>query len=258
MTEQSPPGRLAPGVMVTGGYVTLEVPGSTPMRAYVARPAHEGPHPGMHPGMLVFQEAFGVNEHIRDIATRFAAQGFVAIAPELYHRIGLGVEGQYDDFAGVMPYLQSLTNEGLAADVHAADDWLSREPGVDASRIAAVGYCMGGRVAFLANSEVPLTAAISYYGGGIAPSLLDRVAALRAPQLMFWGGTDTHIPPQQHRAIDDALRAAGKAYTTVEFGEAGHAFFSDPRSSYHADAAAESWALVLAFLARTTGITPVL
>jgi carboxymethylenebutenolidase len=243
-----PPGRTAPIPVRESGYATLDVHGSA-MRAFVVRPAHAGPHPGL----IVCQEAFGVNAHIRDVATRFAGQGFVAIAPELYHRTGSGVEGRYDDFAGMGPHFQALTNEGMAADLRAAHAWLAADDEVDAARIAVVGYCMGGRAAFLANAELPLAASISYYGGGIAPALLDRARDLHAPQLMYWGGRDTHIPPEQHRAIDDALRAAGKSYTTVEFGEAGHGFFCDARPGYHHEAAVESWALTLAFLARTTG-----
>jgi carboxymethylenebutenolidase len=222
------------------------------MRAFVVQPRSAGPHPRL----LVLQEAFGVNAHIRDVATRFAGQGFMAIAPELFHRTAPGLEAPYDDFPGVMPHLRALTPEGMAADMHAAYDWLRAAPGVAGERTAAVGYCMGGRAAFLANAELPLRASVSYYGGSIADTLLDRVGDLHAPQLMFWGGKDTHIPPRKHRAIDDALRAAGKPYTTVEFGEADHAFFCDARPSYHPDVAAEAWALTLAFFDRTLGSRP--
>jgi carboxymethylenebutenolidase len=232
-----------------GRYATLDVRDGTTMRAYVVRPETAGPHPGL----VVLQEAFGVNAHIRDVATRFAGQGFVAIAPELFHRTGSGVEGRYDDFPAMAPHFKALGPDGMAADLHAAHEWLCAEPGVAGERTAAVGYCMGGRAAFLANAELPLRASVSYYGGGIAESLLGRVGDLHAPQLMFWGGKDTHIPPEKHRAIDDALRAAGKPYTTVEFGEGDHGFFCDARPAYNPDVAAEAWALTLAFFDRTLG-----
>jgi carboxymethylenebutenolidase len=227
----------------------VTVSDGTTMRLFVARPDTPGPHPGL----IVCQEAFGVNSHIRDVTLRYAGRGFVAVAPELYHRTGTGVEGRYDDFPGMQPHFSAITNEGMAADLHAAHDWLSADGDVDASRTAAIGYCMGGRAAFLANAELPLRAAVSYYGGGIAQQLLGRVSELHGPQLMFWGGRDTHVPPEQHRAIDDALRAAGKPYTTVEFGEGDHGFFCDERASYNPDVAAEAWALTLAFFARTVG-----
>jgi len=233
-----------------GHFFPLNVDDGSRMQSYVVRPADAG----RKPGLIVLQEAYGVNGHIRDVAARFAAQGFVVVAPELYHRTGTHVEGRYDDFAAIGPHFNALTTDTLAADVRAAHTWLSSDPEVDDARIAAIGYCMGGRAAFLANTELPLAAAVSYYGGGIATQLLDRVSKLHGPQLLCWGGRDTHIPPEQTRAIDDALRAADKPYTTVTFGEAGHGFFCDQRSAYHPDVAAEAWALTIAFLARTTGI----
>ena len=252
MPTTSPPGRQPAVPFREDGWTTVPVADGSEMRLFVARPESPGPHPGL----LVLQEAFGVNAHIRDITTRFAGQGFVAIAPELFHRTGTGVEGSYDDFPGMQPHFSAITTEGLAADLHAAHAWLVADDDVDAERTAAIGYCMGGRAAFLANAELPLAASVSYYGGGIAQQLLGRVGDLHAPQLMFWGGLDTHIPPEQHRAIDDALRAAGKPYTTVEFGEGDHGFFCDARASYNADVAAEAWALTIAFFARTTGLRP--
>jgi carboxymethylenebutenolidase len=226
-------------------WITLPVDGS-PMRAFVVWPDGEGPHPGI----VVFQEAFGVNAHIRDVTARFAREGYVAIAPELFHRTASGFEGDYADFDSVKPHFQALTTEGIVADARAAHGWLAAEPSVDASRLAGVGFCMGGRAAFLANATLPLAAAVSYYGGGIAPALLDRAAGLHGPQLFHWGGRDAHIPPEQHRAVVDALRAARRAFVSVEYSEADHGFFCDRRSQYHPDAAVESWALTRAFLRR--------
>lgn len=224
-------------------WVTLSVDDGTAMRAFVANPAGRA-----RGGILVFQEAYGVNAHIRDVATRFAKQGLLAIAPELYHRTATGFEGVYDDFASVQPHFQKMTTEGLAADARAAYTWLAEVANADRDNIVASGYCMGGRVSFIANSELPLRAAVSYYGGGIAPALLDRVGRLHGPQLFFWGGKDTHIPPEVHRPIADAMRAAGKPFIDVEFSEAGHGFFCDARPAYNPKAAKESWALTLSFL----------
>jgi len=216
------------------------------MRAYVARPASKPTA-----GLLVFQEGFGVNAHIRDVTARFAREGYLAIAPELFHRTGTGVEGSYTDFAAVMPHFQGLTEAGMLADIRAAFDWLQGE--AHGLRTGAIGYCMGGRAACLAALTVPVDCAISYYGGGIAPSsyfpgLLERIPDLKAPILLFWGGRDQHIGPEQIQAVTGALRSAGKSYTNVEFSDADHGFFCDARASYHQDAAAEAWALTLAFL----------
>jgi carboxymethylenebutenolidase len=233
---------------VRGEYVELKVNDGTTMRAWVARPKEEG----AHPGLLVFQEAFGVNAHIRDIAGRFAREGFVAVAPELFHRTGAGFDGRYDDFSSAMPHMKALNDASMAADHRAAYDWLSGAIGPQLP-ISAIGYCMGGRAAFLAAITLPLAAAISYYGGGIAPNasnpgLLGRVSGIQSRLLFFWGGRDKHIPPEQVRAVTDALRAAGRNFVNVEISNADHAFFCDARASYSPAAALLAWPLTLAFL----------
>jgi carboxymethylenebutenolidase len=233
--------------------LALTVADGTAMPAYLARPVGPGPRPGL----LVFQEAFGVNRHIRDVAERFARAGYTALAPALFHRTDPAFEGADPDFAVIRPHLQALTDAGLAADVRAAYNWLTAGDGGGASAVGAVGYCMGGRAAFLAAAELPLRAAVSYYGGGIAPrpdglfpSLLPRAGDLHGPVLLFWGGRDAHIKVEQTRAVEDALRAAGKSYVQVTFSDADHGFFCDERPCYYQpDAARQEWALTLAFFA---------
>jgi carboxymethylenebutenolidase len=229
--------------------IPLRVSDGTSMDAYLVRPSGEG----KHPGMLVFQEAFGVNGHIRDICQRMAAEGFVAMAPELFHRTAPGFEGRYDNFEAVLPHIRALTEAGLEADVRAAYEALAADSAVDASRIVSIGFCMGGRVSFLADATLPLRASISFYGGGIAPSqmgpgLIGRAKDLHAPILLFWGGRDKHIGPDQIHAVTDALREAEKTYINVEFSDADHGFFCDARPSYHPTSAGHAWALCQAFL----------
>jgi carboxymethylenebutenolidase len=229
--------------------VSLAVSDGSRMNAFLARP--EGG--GKHPGMLVFQEAFGVNAHIRDICQRMAAEGFVALAAELYHRTAPGFEGRYDQIEPAIQQARALTEAGLEADVRTAHQAIAGDPTVDAERIVSIGFCMGGRVSFLADAILPLRASISFYGGGIAPSqmgpgLLGRAKDLHAPILMFWGGRDKHIGVEQPRAVADALRGAAKTYVTVEFSDADHGFFCDARPSYHPASAAQAWALAQAFL----------
>jgi len=211
--------------------------------AYIARPKSGA----ATAGMLVFQEAFGVNAYMRDIADRYAALGFLAIVPELFHRTGPGFEGSYTDFEAVRPHMAALTPDGLGADIDASYDWL-RGQGIDAPRIGAVGFCMGGRVAYMANARVQLGAAISFYGGGIVPDLLPLAQAQRAPILMFWGGRDAHIPPEQYRAVADALTAARATHEQVVFSQADHGFYCDARASYNELASRQATALVNAFL----------
>jgi carboxymethylenebutenolidase len=224
---------------------TLAVADGSSMQAFVARPEEKR----SFPGMLVFQEAFGVNAHIRDVAQRIAQEGYVAIAPELFHRSAApGLEVRYDDFSSAMPHMKALTEQGLSDDVRASYEWLRDSSHVVPDRIGSIGFCMGGRVSFLANATIELRAAISFYGGAIAPALLPRAANLHAPMLFFWGGLDKHIPQDQIRSVIDAVKAAGKPHINVEISDADHGFFCDARPSYNPVAAKEAWSLVTSFL----------
>jgi carboxymethylenebutenolidase len=224
--------------------VVIPVTDGTTMPAYVSRPRGNGPFPAI----LVFQEALGVNNQIRGVADRYAALGLIAIAPELFHRFAPGFETQTFDRDAIMPLIHKLTIDGTTADVTAAYQWALTQPDIRKDKIASVGYCMGGRATYLANSEVPLAAAISYYGGGIAPDLLDRAPRLHGPHLFFWGGLDPGIPPEKRRAVADAVRAAGKRFVDVEFSDAQHGFFNVELDRGNPRAADESWALGCAFL----------
>ncbi len=224
--------------------VSLQVSDGTSMHAYIARP----PEDGKFPGMIVLQEAFGVNAHIRDVTERFAREGYVAIAPELFHRTAPGFEARYEEFPSAMPHLQALTEAGQSADIRAAYDWLRGQPQVTPDRIASVGFCMGGRASFLACATVPLQASVSFYGGGIAQGLLHRTAEMHAPILLFWGGLDKHILAEHRHAVVDALTKAGKQFVNVLVSYADHGFFCDARASYNAAAASLAWALTKQFL----------
>jgi carboxymethylenebutenolidase len=231
-------------------FVKLSVDDGSSMRSYIARPAGKA-----RAGLIVCQEIFGINSHIRSITERFGREGYLTIAPELFHRSGPGFESGYTDMAPGFGHMQQVTDAGLAADIRAAYDWLQKDTGGIAT--GSIGYCMGGRVSTLAAMTVPLQCGISYYGGGIAPSpynpgLLGRLNELKAPMLFFWGGLDTHIPQASAQLVIDALRAGKKTYATVEFSDADHGFFCDERGSYNAAAAAVAWPMTLAYLATHT------
>lgn len=236
-------------------FLTLQVSDRTEMRAYIGRP--EGGQKS--PGVLVFQEAFGVDKHIRDVTERLAKEGYVAIAPELFHRTAPpGFEGNTADFQSVMPHVMALTDANLEGDIRAAHDALSRQSTIDSQRIVCVGFCMGGRVSFLANLILPLRAAISFYGGGIArsergPGLLGRAEQTNGAIFLFWGGRDKHIGPVLRREVNEALRATQKTFAGMEFADADHAFFNDTRPSYNRPAAECAWKLSLAFFQSNLG-----
>src|SRR5215831_255260 len=228
---------------ITSKYVEVQVDDGTTMLAWLASPAGQAPKRGI----LVFPEIFGVNEHIRDVTNRFAGLGFNAISPELFHRTTPPKwECAYTDFPKAMPHMQAVKENTLESDVRATYAWLkTNTPAGD--NIACTGYCMGGRTSFLANSAVPLKAAISYYGGNM-PSLLHRTKTLSAPMLLFWGELDSHVPADQRDEITSAMREAKKEYVDIVFSNADHGFFCDARKSYEPNAARLSWDITQSFL----------
>lgn len=222
-----------------GEFHSLAVADGTTMRAYAATPAVPPRR-----GVLVLQEAFGVNAHIRDVADRFAALGYRALAPELYHRTAApGFEGDYADFTGVMPHLRALTANGQDNDLRACHEWM-RQQGIEA--VVAAGFCMGGRVAMRAAGTIPLQAAASFYGSDLA-SLRTRIPQIAVPLLLVWGDRDQHIPPEKRAEFTELLRQNQKNFVETTFAEAGHGFFCDARPAYHAPSARLAWTLLTAF-----------
>lgn len=220
-------------------YVELAVPDGSTMRAWYTCPAKQKGRAGL----MVFQEAFGVNSHIRAVADRFAEAGYVVIAPELYHRAAPEFEGKYEDIAPAIALARQLTPEDLEHDVRASYDFLHQSAG---DKIACVGYCMGGRVSFLANVTVPVKAAASYYGGGLA-DIIGRASDCSGPMLFFWGEQDQHIPSEQRQKVAEGMRESRHQSVQVTFSDAGHAFFNDQRPSYNAAASKLAWELTLSF-----------
>jgi len=222
------------------------------LRAWLARPENvESP-----PGVMLYIEAFGVNEHMRNVADRYARAGYAAIVPDIYH----GVTADYGDMDTALGALKKLDDAQIVKESAMALDALERA-GVN-SRPATVGFCLGGRLAFLAGLELGerLSAAVSYYGGGIGaekdrfgrPILIERAAEFAPPLLLHYGGQDGSIPPAEHGRIAAALSEAGKRYMMSVYPQAGHGFDCNARQSYDAEASAEAWALTQQFLERFT------
>ncbi|HVW14565.1 MAG TPA: dienelactone hydrolase family protein [Mucilaginibacter sp.] len=227
-------------------HIDLKVSDGNEMAAYASFPENKT---GKLPGIMVWQEAFGVNNHMRRVTDRFAKAGYVAICPELFHRTApKDFEGSYTDFETVRPHTSALTVPGLEADIRATYDWLCTQENVDRERIYCVGYCMGGRVSFMTNSILPVKAAVSYYGGG-TDTIADRASNLHGKQLFYWGGLDKHIKSENIHTVLKAMEAAGKDFINVKISYADHGFNCDERASYNQAASEEAWALTLAFLA---------
>jgi len=217
-----------------GEIIKLNAADGHELDAYLARPAGDS-----RGGLVVIQEIFGVNGHIRDVCDRFAADGYTALAPAMFDRMAPGIEYDYDaDGVAAGRALKERTQwPQVAADIAAARDHLAAD-----GAVAIVGYCWGGSVAWLGATEGGFAAAIGYYGGNII-DLNDRTP--KCPTLLHFGDQDAAIP------LDDveAIRAAHPDVTIYVYEGAGHGFNCDRRGSYHEAAAAKALERTRTFLA---------
>jgi carboxymethylenebutenolidase len=191
--------------------------------------------------LIVLQEGFGVNDHIRRVADRYVNEGFFVVAPHLYHRSG-SPEIPYDDVEQAKALMSTLTETGLTNDLCATTDFLATL-GFTPASIGVVGFCMGGSVALFAATLGTVGAAVSFYGGGIATGrmglgpLVDVAAHLRSPWLGLYGDLDTGIPVEEVealRAVTDRLEVVTEI---VRYPLAGHGFHCDARpAAYNVDA----------------------
>jgi carboxymethylenebutenolidase len=222
-----------------------------PMDVYEARPDQVA-----HGAVIVIQEAFGVNQHIEDVTRRFATAGYHAVAPALFHRAGGGTIDDYDnvDFAEMLKLFEGVTDDTVLTDVDATRTLL-HDAGFADSRVGIVGFCFGGRVAFLVAARRRLGAAVTFYGGGIAsqghfsfPPLLDEAPAIQTPWLGLFGDEDTGIPVEDVEKLRLAVEAAPVDTEVIRYPDAGHGFHCDRRASYHEASARDGWSRAIAWL----------
>jgi carboxymethylenebutenolidase len=213
-----------------------------PMDVYEATP--DGAQP--KGAIIVIQEAFGVNDHIEDVARRFADQGYHAVAPAIFHRAGGGT-APYDDFSKVMPLFEGLTDDGVLMDIDATLDHL-HEAGFSDDRIGIVGFCFGGRVTFLVAARRKIGAGVGFYGGGIthnsqgmAGPLASEAGSLQTPWLGLFGDEDQMIPVDGVEDLRSQMRDAPVTTDVVRYPDAGHGFHCDARESYHEASAKDGW-----------------
>lgn len=242
---------------ITTERVRIPVSGGGSMGGTLARPKDGG----RRGAVLVFMEIFGVNAHIRDVTERIAREGYVALAPDYFHRSGPGVEYDYDEagIAAGMKLLTALRADEMIADAHDAIGWLRARSDVDPARIGCVGFCIGGHMAYLVACETDVVAAVSFYGGGIAsaagpgggPPTVDRSSGIGGEIVCFFGGRDAMIPVDQIEKIRAALARAGVRHHIEVYPDADHGFFCDRRSTYHEPSARDAWRQLREFFART-------
>ena len=227
-----------------------------PMPAFLVRPVT--PTSGQVSAVLLVQEAFGVNQQMREMSRRLAHEGFLVIAPEFYHREGGGITIPYDEFPKAALHMAALTDNRMRSDIAATLAYLEERFSVPAPQVAVIGFCMGGRIAMLAASTpLPLALAVAYYGGGMVmpkpefgfTPILDRFTRIECPVKLLFGGKDDSIPPEHIEAIREALQSAGKNYEIILYPEAGHAFANDDRPDrYHEVSAKDAWQKTLGWL----------
>jgi carboxymethylenebutenolidase len=236
---------------------TLDVTFSSdgfPMKGYLARPKA----PGTYPAVIVLHEAFGLVEHERDVARRFANVGFITLAPDIYSRVGAPKNAS--DMNEVRAKMFGLTDAQIVRDANAAAAFLRAQPGAS-GKVGCVGFCVGGRWTLLfACSSDQVNAAIDCWGGFITRAtpdaattpqrptpVIDLVPHLHCPLFVVCGEEDQNPSPADADALRQRLEHSGKPFQYELFKNAGHAFFADYRPSYRESAAFELWPKMVAF-----------
>ncbi len=251
------PGQVLDPTAVDSVETAIEVRGSE-LVVHVARPTHGAGHRG---GLIVIHEAFGLNDHIRDLAGRFAGVGFDVVAPELYSRGGLS-PGK--DVGQLMAIMFALRDEDVLESLGACAAYLRALP-TSNGRVGSVGFCAGGRHSLLmACSTKSLDASVLCWGGFLDSAtrderstparptpVVDMVAEASCPVLLVGGEEDSNPSPALLRTIASTMTAAGRNVRLELFAGAGHAFLADYRDSYRPAAAFALWPDLVGFLTST-------
>lgn len=226
------------------------------MVAYISHPA---PSEGVSwPAVIVIQEIFGVNEHIQKVCDRFAANGYVAIAPSLFHREHPNPKLGYtaDDMQAGINYMSVMRDEEIVTDINVTLNYIRNEyQRTTGQKVGIVGYCVGGRITYLAATSCPgLEAAVAYYPGRVLvpfgddnPAPIDLSENIKIPLMGQFGDQDANPSPADVEVIEERLKAAGVSFDFKMYEGAGHGFNCDERDSYHAEAAEDAWSRTLGF-----------
>lgn len=230
-------------------YISLTIPEENKvMSAYMARPKT----PGTYPGILLFMEIFGINSHIKEVAARLAHEGYVVLVPDIFHRTAPGLESSYDQmgYEKGMPLLHQLNREQVFRDIGNAYAYLKTH---SSGKIGAIGFCIGGHLAYLAATRFSFDAVASFYGGAIAntsiklsqpeatvdltPSMAKHVGRI----LCFFGEHDSMISAEERNKVKKALESAQIQHEVITYQDASHGFFCDQRGSFHQPSRDDAW-----------------
>jgi len=224
--------------------------GALQIDAYLAEPIGAEPSgEGMFPAVIVIQEIFGVNAHIRSVTERLAREGYVAIAPAIFQRTAPGFEVGYSTEETVLgrKYKDLTTADELLSDMQATIAYLRGLPKVNGAAIGTIGFCFGGHVVYLAATLPDIKATASFYGGGLATMTpgggdptIARTAAIKGTLYAFFGTQDPLIPIEQIDQVEAALQSHQITHRFFRY-PTGHGFFCDQRVDYSAEYAAAAW-----------------
>lgn len=208
---------------------------------YLSKPAT-----GKGPGLLLIQEIFGVNSHIREVADLYAQDGFVVLAPDIFWRTEANVELNYnsEDFAKGLALVGKLDMDKTLTDLSDAINFLKTLPEVS-GKVGSIGYCMGGLISYRLICQGKVDAAVSYYGGGIDQAI-DEVKNLNCPLLMHFAAMDKYISVDAVNKISAAV--IGKPVDIYKYENVDHGFNCDQRSTYNRQAAMLAFSRSSAFL----------
>jgi carboxymethylenebutenolidase len=231
-------------VATNGSMVTIQT-SNAPIPGYLAQPVSKG----NYPGVVVIQEWWGLDEHIKSVADRFARAGFVALAPDLYH----GEIAREPDEARKLA--MSLIMDQAIADVQGAADYLVSLDNVQPKQVGTVGFCMGGGISLRMawDGKDNIGSVVIFYGRG-NPSDED-LDAIHAPILGIFGEQDAGIPVEGVREWEARLKRRGKPVEIVVYPDAGHAFLNDTRPNYRPEAANDAFSRTIAWFVKTLNIS---
>lgn len=224
--------------------------------AYLATPVGTG----VFPAVVVIQEIFGVNDHIRNVTRRFAQAGYVAIAPAIYQRLAPGFETGYTQEAVTIgkKYKNETKAEELLSDIKSTIDYLYTLKQVIPEGVGCIGFCFGGHVAYLVSTLEEIKATASFYGAGITTSTpgngrptVSVTPEIKGTLYAFFGLEDASIPVEETMEIEAALRNNNIKHQIWRYPGADHGFFCDQRGSYNQQAAEDAWVHVLELFSKT-------
>lgn len=204
--------------------------------------------------IIVIQEIFGVNEHIKDVTCRIAKEGYIAIAPAIYQRQAPNFSVGYtpEDIEIGRVYKNQTKAEELLSDIQATIDYLYTLPNVKKTGVGSIGFCFGGHVVYLTATLADIKVTASFYGAGITEycpneknATITRTKDIKGKIYGFFGEKDASIPLEQIDEIEKELQKYNKDYRIFRYPSADHGFFCDRRASYHEESAKDAWEKVL-------------